>query len=33
VAELGAAFHEKPFELPSLLADVRRACNQSPALP
>ncbi|HYW29772.1 MAG TPA: response regulator [Gaiellales bacterium] len=25
VAELGAAFHQKPFELPSLLADVRRA--------
>jgi len=33
VAELGAAFHEKPFELPSLLADVQRACNDSPALP
>ena len=25
VAELGAAFHEKPFEVTSLLADVRRA--------
>ncbi|HET6847723.1 MAG TPA: response regulator [Gaiellales bacterium] len=25
VAELGAAFHQKPFELPSLLADVQRA--------
>ncbi len=25
VAELGAAFHQKPFELPALLADVRRA--------
>ena len=24
VAELGAAFHQKPFELPSLLADVQR---------
>jgi DNA-binding response OmpR family regulator len=27
VAELGAAFHQKPFELPALLADVRRACG------
>jgi DNA-binding response OmpR family regulator len=27
VAELGAAFHQKPFELTELLADVRRACS------
>jgi CheY-like chemotaxis protein len=29
VAELGAAFHQKPFQLPSLLADVRRAYGGS----
>lgn len=27
VAELGAAFHQKPFELTALLADVKRACD------
>jgi DNA-binding response OmpR family regulator len=33
VAELAAAFHQKPFELPALLADVRRAFGQSAPLP
>jgi DNA-binding response OmpR family regulator len=28
VAELGAAFHQKPFELSALLADVRRAFGE-----
>jgi two-component system OmpR family response regulator len=30
-AELGAAFHQKPFEMTDLLADVRRACGEQVA--